>query len=100
MTTLTIDIGTTSTKLILFDRNLNQLALVKKDYQTILSDGGFAEQDPEQIFTAIHTGIEEILTDQSVTISAIVFSSAMHSLLGLDHAGNPLTPLMIWSDNR
>lgn len=100
MTTLTIDIGTTSTKLILFDRNLNQLALVKKDYQTTLSDGGFAEQDPEQIFTAIHTGIEEILTDQSVTISEIVFSSAMHSLLGLDHAGNPLTPLMIWSDNR
>ncbi|HHU18861.1 MAG TPA: gluconokinase [Bacilli bacterium] len=100
MTTLTIDIGTTSTKLILFDHNLNQLALVKKDYQTTLSDGGFAEQDPEQIFTAIHTGLEEVLTDQSLTISEIVFSSAMHSLLGIDPAGNPLTPLIIWSDNR
>lgn len=100
MTILTIDIGTTSTKLILFDRHLNQLALLKKDYPTRLSDRGFAEQDPEQIFVAVQSGIEHILTDQSLTITNIVFSSAMHSLLAVDREGEPLTPLMIWSDNR
>ena len=100
MTVLAIDIGTTSTKLILFDQNLNQLALEKKEYQTQFSVGGFAEQNPEQIFIAIQTGIEQILADQSLTISALVFSSAMHSLLGVDRDGEPLTRLMIWSDNR
>lgn len=100
MTILTIDIGTTSTKVLLFDPALNQLAITKNDYPTTMTADGFAEQNPDAIYEAVLTGIEDVLTDQPHKVKTIVFSSAMHSLMGVDRSGKPLTPLMLWSDNR
>lgn len=100
MAILTVDIGTTSTKVVLFDRDLNQLELIKQAYPTRLGFGGFAEQDPGAIYLAVLTGIEKILMKRSVGVSRVVFSSAMHSLMGVDRAGAALTPLVIWSDSR
>src|SRR5690625_6810709 len=97
MTILTIDIGTTSTKVLLFDPALNQLAITKNDYPTTMTADGFAEQNPDAIYEAVLTGIEDVLTDQPHKVKTIVFSSAMHILMGVDCFGNKFAYVMRWS---
>ncbi|WP_291908386.1 gluconokinase [Chitinophaga sp. CB10] len=94
------DIGTSSTKSI----SLGMDGLVKCSFQEAYSTShpqpGFSEQNPAVILQAVKDGIRKIVQQQGFAPAAICFSSAMHSLLPLDSAGTPLTPLIIWADNR
>ncbi len=61
---------------------------------------GYAEQDPDTIFRDTSRVLERLVSGIGVRPEGIAFSSAMHSLMALDDAGRPASPLMIWADNR
>ena len=44
------DIGTTSTKVVLFDEMFQNLDFVSKGYRTYQDKAHYAEQDPEEVF--------------------------------------------------
>lgn len=99
---LAIDIGTTSTKVLAVLPNGQVIKSLQSFYPTHYPAPGFAEQDPKQILEAVYHCIGGVLDsvsgiDQLVGIS---FSSAMHSLMAVDHRGEPQSPLMIWADTR
>ncbi|MBO9639165.1 MAG: gluconokinase [Siphonobacter aquaeclarae] len=94
-----VDIGTTNTKAVVFDEAGRVLAHHSVGYDMIHPEPDYSEQDPEAIWEAVKTVLEAVsggLTD----IRAVSFSAAMHSLLPVDAAGNPLGNLVIWADNR
>ncbi|MFM8742301.1 MAG: FGGY family carbohydrate kinase [Cytophagales bacterium] len=98
---IAIDIGTTSTKALAVDAAGNVLASDQRFYPTHFGSGGEAEQNPEQIFDAVADLIRSINASLSaLQLEGLVFSAAMHSVMAVGEAGNPLTPLLTWADKR
>lgn len=98
---LGLDIGTTSTKAVLYDSQGSVITQENIGYPLHTPDISTAEQDPEQIFNAVIQAISNITSvNDASQISFISFSSAMHSVIALDDADQPLTPCITWADNR
>jgi gluconokinase len=100
---LGVDIGTTSTKTVAYDVSGAVLASASSGYPLHEPQPGYAEQDPDQIVAAVLSTIRSVVSDlrpQDVPIAGLSFSSAMHSLIGLDPDGRPLTPSVTWADSR
>lgn len=98
---LGIDIGTTSTKAVLYDLTGHVIFQENIGYPLYTPNISTAEQNPEQIFDAIITAISNITVRVDASkISFISFSSAMHSIIAIDEANQPITPCIIWADNR
>lgn len=98
-----IDIGTTSTKAVLFEENGKVVVRGSGEYPLYTPNSTIAEQDPEQIFQAVIQSVKQVMTESRVLpddILFVSFSSAMHSVIAVDAHGKPLTPCMTWADNR
>lgn len=97
-----VDIGTTSIKAILYDEKKQIRAEASVSYPTYRPEPKQAEQNPEEIYQAFLIAVKEVtsLLKENETVSYVSFSSAMHSLIVVDEAGESLTNMLIWSDNR
>ncbi|MCC9166256.1 gluconokinase [Pontibacter harenae] len=98
-----IDIGTTSTKTVAFSTAGKVLFQQTVEYPTITTDSGLAEQDPELVFRAVLESLRVVLGQLHIgkfAVEGFSFSSAMHSLIAVDEAGNLLTNCIIWADTR
>src|SRR6266852_4769633 len=98
---LGIDIGTTSVKSIAFSRDGKTLREYSIAYPISHPYSDWSEQDPEEIAVAIFKTVENILRDLSPhTPQLCSFSAAMHSLIAVNENGEPVSPSIIWADNR
>ncbi|WP_059105684.1 gluconokinase [Shouchella shacheensis] len=100
---LGLDLGTTSTKTVLFDEGLQQVASHEVEYPLLTPKPSWAEQDPAVILDAVYVAIREVVALANVLPEQITeagISSAMHSLMAVDQDGEPLTRSIIWADNR
>ncbi|ANC78977.1 hypothetical protein ABE65_020095 [Fictibacillus phosphorivorans] len=98
-----IDIGTTSTKVVLFDENGAAVAHHSKNYPLLSEEPGAAEQKPDEIYEAVNESLRETVQksgDLAERIGFISFSTAMHSLIAVDSEGKPLTNSITWADIR
>lgn len=98
-----IDMGTTSTKAVLFEENGKVVATASEEYPLFTPTPSIAEQDPDQIFGAVLHTIKQIMTESMVDPEKVLFvsfSSAMHSVIPVDAAGKPLMRCITWADNR
>ena len=89
-----VDIGTTSTKAVLFEENGNIAAQHHVGYPLHTPEPDAAEQDPEDILKAVVETVQEVMTQSGVPAEHVLFvsfSSAMHSVLAVDKNGKPLT---------
>lgn len=98
---LGVDIGTTSTKAVLFSEQGQVIQHENIGYPLYTPDISTAEQDPEEIFQAVLQVISNISRQHSdKKLAFISFSSAMHSVIAIDEYDQPLTPVITWADNR
>ncbi|MER7459989.1 gluconokinase [Micromonospora sp. NPDC126480] len=95
-----IDVGTTSTKAVAYDVRGRQLAHHSVGYPLDEPQPGYAEQDPYRIHAAVLETLRVVVAELGRPVTAVSFGSAMHSLIGLDSAGDPLTPSVTWADAR
>ncbi|MGJ3244502.1 MAG: gluconokinase [Elainellaceae cyanobacterium] len=98
-----IDIGTTSTKSVLFTTAGTIVGKASQGYPLYTPDRSTAEQDPKQIFAAVIDTVRRVVRTcqiQPRNILCLSVSAAMHSLLLVDAEGAPLTRSMTWADNR
>lgn len=93
-----IDVGTTATKGVLYDENGKKVASAQRGYPLIQEKMDQAEEDPKLIFDAVQDVIFAL--SQKRKITAISWSSQMHSLIGLDENKELLTNSLTWADNR
>ena len=93
---LSIDIGTTNVKAIVVEgEHIHNTFSYPVDTQ---QQGEEMTQDPRTILETVKTLIQSAVTEYPV--ETVVFSTAMHSILLLDAQYEPLTPMMLWSDQR
>jgi gluconokinase len=97
---LTIDIGTTSAKVLVISDTGQVISSTQEFYPTDFPHPGFAVQDPDVVVNGILKIIRQTTSQFDGHIEAIGVSSAMHSMMAIDHRGTPLTPLILWSDLR
>ena len=100
---LALDIGTSSVRSALFDAEARPIRNSKmaQNYRVRHSVDRAAELDPAVLLRASKHCLRQ--TRRCLTKSrpvAIAASGFWHSLLGLDRAGRPLTPIYTWADAR
>lgn len=96
-----VDIGTTATKVGAYTAQGVVLAETERGYPLHAPQPGWAEQDPEQIVAVAQSLIAQVVADVGADrVAGLALSSAMHTLMALDVAARPLTPLTSWADTR
>ncbi|WP_433267384.1 gluconokinase [Actinosynnema sp. CS-041913] len=96
---LAVDLGTTSTKVIAVDRDAGVVASAEHGYPMRTTPSGEATHDPVQVWSAALEALREVGA-LGLRVRALSLTGAMHTLLGLDSAGVPVTPSVSWADNR
>lgn len=103
--TLSLDIGTSSTRALLWDtagREVEGVAAQVHYHMTTTPDGG-VEMAAEDFVHHIGDCLDQAIRQagaRSAQIRAVGISTYWHSLIGLDENGEPLTPLYSWADTR
>ncbi|MCT8137173.1 gluconokinase [Anaerobacillus sp. CMMVII] len=98
-----LDIGTTSAKAVLFQKNGLVIEESESLYPVHHPQPSWAEQDPLVIekaaIEAIGTVIRKANAEKKQVV-AVGLSTAMHSLICIDEKHMPLSPSIIWADGR
>jgi gluconokinase len=98
-----VDIGTTSTKAIVFSPSGVIKGISTQGYPLLAPEPGWAEQEPEAIFKAVIQAIHEAIAQANIAasdIAAVGFGAATHSLIAIDQHHDPLTNSITWADLR
>ncbi|MBV8142051.1 MAG: xylulokinase [Verrucomicrobia bacterium] len=98
---LGIDLGTSSVKVVVLALDGSIRGIGSADYPILTPSIGCAEQDPEEWWRATVIAVRQAMHQAGhPDISSIGFSGQMHgfSLLGRDR--KPLSPAIIWADQR
>jgi len=101
---LSIDLGTTSMKAVLFDAKLRMTAGTKVDYTTEYPAPGWAEQDAGQWWEALKAAVGTLLNTPSAPdpadIAIIAIDAMTPTLVPVDREGKALRKAIIWMDRR
>jgi xylulokinase len=100
---LSVDLGTTSCKTVLFDTDFNVVATAKKAYETSYPHHGWAEQPAYQWWRALKENTQAVIEKSSVDpakIIAVGIDAFSTTVLPVDKEGDPLRPGLIWMDRR
>lgn len=98
-----IDIGTTSTKAVIFTDSGETVQEFAVAYPLLTPEPKAAEQNPDEIVQAVKVSIQTAIQQANLkpeNIKLLSFSAAMHSLIALDEMGTPLTASITWADQR
>lgn len=98
-----IDLGTSSTKTVLFNENGDVITSAGMDYPLYTPANGWAEQNPQDWRDAALETISRVVKESGVDVNdikGIGISGQMHGLVMLDEAGEVIRPSIIWCDQR
>jgi len=98
---LTIDIGTSVSKAILYDNQFRKISEARDEITTYHPQPHFFEQDPNQWWTNIRREIKEAVAKiDPREIVGIGTCAQMHAPILVDKYGSPLFPCLSWPDLR
>lgn len=98
---LGIDIGTSSVKTVLFDREQRLLGQASQSLSVQRPHPGWSEQDPQAWWDAVEMTIDEIARAHDLAgLRGIGLSGQMHGAVCLDHDDRVIRPAILWNDGR
>lgn len=100
---LALDIGTTTTRCILFDLAGMPVAESCREPPVHYPRTNWVEVDPRDWWESVVTVIREVLERSGVPADMILgigFSGLMHALVPIDGNGEPVARAMLWMDQR
>lgn len=98
---LGIDIGTSSVKTVLFDRDQNLIGQASQSLTVQRPQPGWSEQDPEAWWAAVEGTIGTLAREHGLKgLRGIGLSGQMHGAVCLDHDDRVLRPAILWNDGR
>lgn len=100
---LGIDIGTSSTKVLLLQADGSIVDAIDRVYDFEIPQNGWTEQDPALWWNAVKQIIPELIKKHRIKphdIKAIGIAGQMHSLVMLDRDGKVLRKAILWNDQR
>lgn len=99
---LALDLGTSSVRTALFDGRAKPIprSNASQVYRVRHSADHGAELDPQVLLRATQICLRQTRRLTKSPVNTIAGSGFWHSLLGLDRAGKPITPIFTWADAR
>ena len=97
-----IDQGTTSSRCLLFDRELRPVALARREHRQIHPAAGWVEHDPLELWRNTQQVIGEALRQiDGAEVSAIGITNQRETLVFWDRrTGTPFGNALVWQDTR
>jgi gluconokinase len=95
-----VDIGTTSAKAGAFDADGQEAGANEVAYPLLEPEPGYAVQEPDAVVDAVVAVTREAIAAAGGDVAGIAFSTALHSLVGLDAHDRPVTDILTWADQR
>ena len=97
---IAIDQGTTSTRAVAFDKDLNIIHSEQKEYPLIYPNDGWVEIAPEELMSSVYATIDPVIEACS-DISAIGITNQRETTLVWDaDSGEPIYNAIVWQDRR
>ena len=97
---IAIDQGTTSTRTVAFDKDLNIIHSEQKEYPLIYPNDGWVEIAPEELMNSVYATIDPVIEACS-DISAIGITNQRETTLVWDaDSGEPIYNAIVWQDRR
>lgn len=100
---LGIDIGTSACKVAIFEKSGNVVAAANGDYPVYYPREGWAEQNPEEWWSAVCSAVKKAIRKAGIVpdeIAGIGIDGQSWSAIAMDKDGNVLTNTPIWMDTR
>jgi xylulokinase len=97
---LGIDIGTSSVKAVLVDKQGAISAQASAPLEVSRPKPGFSEQDPESWWQATVGAVRSLPAEPRAAVQAVGLSGQMHGATLLDAQDRPLRPAILWNDGR
>ncbi len=99
--TIGIDVGTGGSKAVLLAPDGRTLATAAVAHQSIVTQDGWAEQDPRTWWDGVVRCLRSLKSDQpEAHVACVGISGQMDGPVLLDAAGDPLGTCHIWADSR
>ncbi len=99
-----LDQGTTSSRCIVFDRDLNQIAMSQKEFMQIFPQSGWVEQDPTDIYVSQYSVLIETLAKSGISpeeIAGIGITNQRETTVIWDkETGMPVYNAIVWQCRR
>jgi len=102
---LSLDVGTSSTRALLFDATGAGVPGIQAQdsYELTVSGEGEVSVDADKLVAVVATTIDKALNSAgslASSIGAVAVDTFWHSLVGVDKDGRPVTPVITWEDTR
>lgn len=101
---IALDQGTTSSRCIVFDRELNQISMSQKEFMQIFPQSGWVEQDPSDIYVSQYSVLIEALVKAGIApeeIAGIGITNQRETTIIWDkETGTPIYNAIVWQCRR
>jgi glycerol kinase len=101
---LTIDQGTTSTRVVVFDEQARAVGVAQEEFTQHYPKPGWVEHDPEQIWGQVGPLTLRALAQAGITggqVTAIAITNQRETTVLWDRtSGRPVHPAIVWQDRR
>jgi gluconokinase len=102
---LSIDIGTSAVKILIFDRQGRAIEDVQSRgaFEVRTSTDGASEVDADALLEVVWQGIDAVLAKAGALakeIAGVACCTFVGNIMGVDQSGKPLTPIFTYADTR
>ena len=98
---LAIDQGTTSSRAIIFDSNLEPIADSQQEYNLSYPQDGWVEANPHEILDTVNNSIKNVFNQISENITSCGITNQRETtVVWSKETGEPIYPAIIWQDRR
>jgi gluconokinase len=97
MRVLAVDIGTSSARARVYGEDAEPVAESQERYTATRGHSGrLGEFDADELLDVVRDAMDSATREAGGTLDAVAISCFWHSLVALDDAGRPLTPVLTW----
>src|SRR5690554_5635063 len=101
---LAIDQGTTSTRAIIFDRDMRAVGIGQEEFQQHYPASGWVEHDPEDIWATVLSTVRRALASSGLAardLAAIGITNQRETVVVWDQeSGRAIHNAIVWQDRR
>jgi len=101
---IALDQGTTSSRAIIFDKNLNTIGKAQKEFTQIFPQPGWVEHNPMEIWASQRSVLTEVIAQSGISlkdVAAIGITNQRETVIVWDkNTGEPVYNAIVWQCRR
>ena len=97
---LSIDQGTTSSRAIIFDSDLNLINDSQKEYDLAYPSDGWVELNPNDVLETVRDTVVNVLSEDQEIEACGITNQRETTVVWSKETGDPIYPAIVWQDRR